>query len=233
MRYSANGITFPDSTVQTTAYTGGGGFVTSVSAPLSVTSGDLSVDLTSYATVSSPTFTGGINVEATGLTNIDYELIGTGLGVKLHSDATQLSTLTYNSLAISPGGMSPAIMYVTTTGLTFPDATSQATSATNLGYISQGTADGLYYSISNPSGFTSFSGTDAISAITGGSTSNISGNATISGQVLTYNGSQIYWNAGLSAPTQTNAVWAYGGWYSANATGIYDGYMNYYTVLTF
>ena len=96
----------------------------------------------------------------------------------------------------------------------------------------QGQLDGKY-STSNPSGFTNFSSMDAISAVTGGSTSSISGGATIGGQVLTYNGSQIYWNAGFSAPTQTNAVWAYGNWYNANVTGIYDGYMNYYTVLTF
>jgi hypothetical protein len=216
------------------------------------------------------------------------------------ADTTQMRS---TGLTLSTGG-----------SITFGDATTQTTSATNLGYISQGTADGLYYSISNPSGFTNntfdgtsaiqaisgnsamsvtagptssgqylkyngsnlewdtpggggvawgsisgnlydqtdlqgvldskystsnpsgftnFSGSDAISAITGGYTSSISGGATISGQVLTYNGSQIYWNAGFSAPSSTNAVWAYGNWYNANVTGIYDGYMNYYTVLTF
>ena len=219
-------------------------------------------------------------------------------------DATDTTQMRSTGLTLSTGG-----------SITFGDATTQTTSATNLGYISQGTADGLYYSISNPngftnntfdgtsaiqaisgnsassvtagpsmsgqylkyngynlewdtpgggggtawgsisgtlsdqtdlqgvldskystsnpSGFTNFSGSDAISAITGGYTSSISGGATISGQVLTYNGSQIYWNAGFSGPSSSNSVWAYGGWYSANVTGIYDGYMNYYTVLTF
>ena len=49
---SGGSITFGDATVQTTAYTGGGGFITSVSSPLAVASGDLSIDLTGYATES-------------------------------------------------------------------------------------------------------------------------------------------------------------------------------------
>jgi hypothetical protein len=239
-------------------------------------------------------------------------MAGFGFGVQMSNDHTKGTTVEFDGLDTYDGA---SHMQVNPTGLVFPDATTQTTSATNLGYISQGTADGLYYSISNPSGFTNntfdgtsaiqaisgnvamsvtagptssgqylkyngsnlewdtpgggggtawgaitgtlsdqtdlqgvldskystsnpsgftnFSGMDAISAITGGYTSSISGGATISGQVLTYNGSQIYWNAGFSAPSSTNAVWAYGNWYSANVTGIYDGYMNYYTVLTF
>ena len=78
---SGGSITFGDSTVQTTAYTGGGGYITSVTSPLAVTSGDLSIDLSGYATESF---------------------------------------------------------------------------VTSQGYITQGTADGLYYSISNPSGFIAF-----------------------------------------------------------------------------
>ena len=81
MQVTPTGLTFPDSTVQTTAYTGGGGYITSVSSPLGVTSGDLSIDLTGYATES----------------------------------------------------------YVTSQG-----------------YITQTTADGLYYDITNPSGFIAF-----------------------------------------------------------------------------
>jgi hypothetical protein len=201
-------------------------------------------------------------------------------------------------------------MNVNPTGLVFPDATTQTTSATNLGYISQGTADGLYYSISNPNGFTSnyfdataaiqavsnnyassvgnypsngnylkyngmslewdtpggggyitsvtaplsvsagdlsvdlsdyylnsnpngftnYQDSNAISAISGGATSSISGSPS-SGNVLGYNGSQITWVSNGSP--YSNSVWAYGNWYTANVTGIYDGYMNYYTVLTF
>jgi hypothetical protein len=76
MLVTPTGLTFPDATVQTTAATSG--LITSVTAPLAVTSGDLSIDLTGYATESF---------------------------------------------------------------------------VTGQGYITQGTADGLYYSISNPSGF--------------------------------------------------------------------------------
>jgi hypothetical protein len=254
---------------------------------------------------------GHITVNDYGIDS-DSEMAGFGFGVQKSSDHTKGTTVEFDGLDTYDGA---SHMQVNPTGLVFPDATTQTTSATNLGYISQGTADGLYYSISNPSGFTSnyfdataainavsnsyassvsnnpssgnylkyngmtlewdtpggggggvawgaitgtlsdqtdlqgvldskystsnpsgftnFSGYDAISAITGGGTSSISGGATSNGQVLTYNGSQIYWNAGASAPGYTNSVWAYGNWYSANVTGIYDGYMNYYTVLTF
>ena len=244
--------------------------------------------------------------------NSDSEMAGFGFGVQMSNDHTKGTTIEFDGLDTYDGA---SHMQVNPTGLTFPDATTQTTSATNLGYISQGTADGLYYCISNPSGFTNntfdgtsaiqavsgnsassvtagptssgqylkyngsnlewdtpgggggvawgsisgtisdqtdlqgvldskystsnpsgftnFSGYDAISAITGGGTSSISGSATSNGQVLTYNGSQIYWNAGAPAPSSSNSVWAYGNWYPANVTGFYDGYMNYYTVLTF
>ena len=250
------------------------------------------------------------NITASNTSDSDSEMAGFGFGVQKSSDHTKGTTVEFDGLDTYDGA---SHMNVNPTGLTFPDATTQTTSATNLGYISQGTADGLYYSISNPngftnntfdgtsaiqavsgnsassvtagptssgqylkyngsnlewdtpgggggvawgaitgnlydqtdlqgvldskystsnpSGFTNFSGMDAISAITGGYTSSIAGGATISGQVLTYNGSQITWVSNGSP--YTNSVWAYGNWYSANVTGIYDGYMNYYTVLTF
>ena len=252
------------------------------------------------------------NITVADTSNSDSEMAGFGFGVQMSNDHTKGTTVEFDGLDTYDGA---SHMQVNPTGLVFPDTSVQTTSATNLGYISQGTADGLYYSISNPNGFTSnsfnstdaiqavsnnyassvsnnpstgnylkyngmnlvwdtpggggggttwgtitgnlydqtdlqgvldskystsnpsgftnFSSSDAISAITGGYTSSIAGGATISGQVLTYNGSQIYWNAGFSAPSSSNSVWAYGNWYSANVTGIYDGYMNYYTVLTF
>ena len=64
---SAGGsITFGDSTVQTTAYTGGGGYITSVTSPLAVTSGDLSFDLAGYATESFVTSQGYISFSGDG-----------------------------------------------------------------------------------------------------------------------------------------------------------------------
>jgi hypothetical protein len=249
----------------------------------------------------------------TNATNVyDTEMAGDLFGVQLSSDHTKGTTLEFDGLDTYDGA---SHMQVNPTGLTFPDATTQTTSATNLGYISQGTADGLYYSISNPSGFTNntFDGTSAIQAVSGNSASSVTAGPTSSGQylkyngsnlewdtpgggggvawgsisgnindqsdlysalgdkypnsnpsnftsytdynaisalsggingnlyanpfssgsVLTYNGSQIGWSPGMSAPGYTNSVWAYGNWYSANVTGFYDGYMNYYTTLTF
>lgn len=52
------GITFPNGSVQTTAYTGSTpGYITSVSSPLSVTSGNLTVDLSAYLTTATATAT--------------------------------------------------------------------------------------------------------------------------------------------------------------------------------
>lgn len=248
------------------------------------------------------------NITASNTSDSDSEMAGFGFGVQKSSDHTKGTTVEFDGLDTYDGA---SHMQVNPTGLTFPDATTQTTSATNLGYISQGTADGLYYSISNPNGFTSnyfdataaiqavsnsyassvgnypsngnylkyngmtlewdtpgggggyitsvtaplsvsagdlsvylgdyylnsnpngftnYQDSNAISAISGGATSSISGSPS-SGNVLGYNGSQITWVSN-GAPYY-NSVWAYGNWYSANVTGIYDGYMNYYTVLTF
>jgi hypothetical protein len=258
--------------------------------------------------------TGGLMTGSiTNATNVyDTKMAGDLFGVQLSSDHTKGTTVEFDGLDTYDGA---SHMQVNPTGLVFPDATTQTTSATNLGYISQGTADGLYYSISNPSGFTNntFDGTSAIQAISGNSASSLIAGPSMSGQylkyngialewdtpgggggvawgaitgtlsdqtdlnsalgdkypnsnpsnftsytdynaisalsggingnlyanpfssgnVLTYNGSQIGWAPGMSPPGYTNSVWAYGNWYSANVTGIYDGYMNYYTVLTF
>ena len=74
------GITFPDASVQTTAYTGAApGYITSVSSPLSVTSGNLSVDLSAYLTsataastyapLAGATFTGEVITPASTTSN--------------------------------------------------------------------------------------------------------------------------------------------------------------------
>jgi hypothetical protein len=241
----------------------------------------------------------------------DAEMAGFGFGVQKSSDHTKGATLEYTGVHIYDGGNS---ITISPTTITFPDATTQTTSATNLGYISQGTADGLYYSISNPAGFTSnyFDSTAAIQAVSSNAASSVTASPT-SGQYLKYNGMALEWDTpgggggvswggisgtlsaqtdlqseldgkysasnpsgftnygstqnfsdisggttsslansasngyvlsydsssyalrwvAASTPGYTNSVWAYGNWYSANVTGIYDGYMNYYTVLTF
>ena len=58
-------------------------------------------------------------------------------------DATDTTQMRSTGISLSANG-----------AITFGDSTTQTTSATNLGYITQGTADTLYYPISsNPSGF--------------------------------------------------------------------------------
>jgi hypothetical protein len=213
----------------------------SLSAAGSITFGDATVQITAANPFNGGTISGDITIADAGDYNANYaknylNLAGPGTYVNIQAD--------YGiDLSNSNTGTE---LYLTSSGITFPDSTVQTTAYTGGGGVSwggisgtisdqtdlQGELDGKY-STSNPSGFTNFSGYDAISAITGGGTSSISGSATSNGQVLTYNGSQIYWNAGFSGPGSSNSVWAYGNWYPANVTGIYDGYMNYYTVLTF
>jgi len=313
------GVEFPDLTLQTTA-----GISAATAASTYQTLSGMSSYLTTSTAASTYTTFGytastyfllaggalnlNTNITASNTSDSDSEMAGFGFGVQKSSDHTKGTTVEFDGLDTYDGA---SHMNVNPTGLTFPDATTQTTSATNLGYISQGTADGLYYSISNPSGFTNntfgaseaiqavsnnyassvgnypssgnylkYNGTtlewdtpgggggyitsvtaplsvsagdlsvylgdyylnsnpngftnyqdsNAISAISGGATSSISGSPS-SGNVLGYNGSQITWVSNGSP--YYNSVWAYGNWYSANVTGIYDGYMNYYTVLTF
>ena len=81
----------------------------------------------------------------------DSEMSASVFGVELTSDTTQNASLSYTGLNVQITG---SAMNVTATGITFPDSTTQTTSATNLGYINQTTADTLYYPLStNPSGF--------------------------------------------------------------------------------
>jgi len=283
MQVNPNGLVFPDATVQTTA-------------ALPLTGGTV----TNAITVN----TGGINNTYLG---DDY------IGVS-ESSVGAVTNVNAGYIYLRDNFTPDNEFQISATGITFPDATTQTTSATNLGYISQGTADGLYYSISNPNGFTSnyfdstaaiqavsnsyassvsnnpssgnylkyngmtlewdtpgggggvawgaitgtlsdqtdlqgqldgkystsnpsgftnFSGYDAISAITGGSTNSISGSA-FGGQVLSYNGSQIYWNTPFSAPSYSESVWIYNSWQSATIKNVLDmSSYTYYNVLTF
>jgi hypothetical protein len=89
------------------------------------------------------------------------------------------------------------------------------------------------YPNSNPNGFTNYGSAQNFTDISGGTTSSLANSAS-NGYVLSYDSSSyaLRWVAPPGSPYY-NSVWAYGGWYNANVTGIYDGYMNYYTVLTF
>jgi hypothetical protein len=112
-------------------------------------------------------------------------------------------------------------------GVTFPDATVQATAGISAGdvsanyypntnpsgFVTSGDVASYYYPLSNPSGFISDAGYGSLYARENGG-----------------------WTAFTipPAPGTTNAVWAYSMWYSANVTNIYDpGSYSYYNVLTF
>jgi hypothetical protein len=100
--------------------------------------------------------------------------------------------------------------------ITFPDATTQTTAATNFnpaGYATESWVyAGFYPLYGNPSAFL----TDAPSDGT------------------TYGRNNAAWVATVSNPPYSNSVWTSGGYASASVTNIYDtGTSMYYNVLTF
>jgi len=103
---TAAGVTFPDNTVQTTAYTGG-----------------------SYLPLAGGAMNTGAEVTISDGSGHDSELAGWGLGVELSSDNAQGTTVEYNGLNVYN---SAGTMEVTPTGLTFPNASVQSTAF--LGY---------------------------------------------------------------------------------------------------
>ncbi len=198
------------------AVAGGAPFITSVTAPLSVTSNDLSVDLSAYLALSGGTMTGTILLPHQG-PGVDSELSGSGLLVELASDNNQFARLDYNLLTINSSALPTVSMSVTATGLTFPDATTQTTAGypnTNpLGFIDAAGVAANYYPLSNPSAFISDAGYGSLYARENGGWTSF----TIP-----------------PAPTYNNSVWTSGGWVSASVTNIYDtGSSQYYNVLTF
>jgi hypothetical protein len=72
----------------------------------------------------------------------DSEMSASVFGVELTSDNAQNASLSYGGLNVQISG---SAMNVTATGITFPDATIQTTSATNLGYIGDAPSDGSQY----------------------------------------------------------------------------------------
>jgi hypothetical protein len=121
--------------------------------------------------------------------------------------------LNYQALTINNGGSQ---MTVTPYGITFPDASTQTTAATNFnpaGYATEGWVyAGFYPLYGNPSAFL----TDAPSDGT------------------TYGRNNAAWVATIGNPPYSNSVWTSSGYVSATVTNIYDtGTMMYYNVLTF
>jgi len=137
MNVTATGITFPDSTVQTTAANpfNGGTIANSI------------------------TWDGGINTQQTeiGLTGFSYNNYDFNSSVIIDDNQSGIRVSNYGGGAVGTS--------IKQDGITFPDSTVQTTAAsltgyatesfvTSQGYITQTTADGLYYPLStNPSGY--------------------------------------------------------------------------------
>lgn len=108
------GITFPDASVQTTAYTGAApGYITSVSSPLSVTSGNLTIDLSAYLTTATATATyftiasaaGKANLSGATFTNkVNFTPVSGVAGINIGIGGTSASATTAGDLWISTGG---------------------------------------------------------------------------------------------------------------------------------
>jgi hypothetical protein len=205
---------------------GGGSYITSVTSPLSVTSGNLSVDLSAYLPSAGGTMTGQIT--GVGAGGIDTQMNNTWFRVGLSYPTTDFGKLEYNLLTIENASgntrVTPTGVILPASGtITFGDATTQNTAgypATNpSGFITGSPIDGILYAQLNNT-WTPFS--PGI------------GDAPADG--TTYGRNNNNWTSitpGLAAPMSYNAVWAYGNWYSANITTVTDGYGNYYNGLTF
>ena len=272
----------------------GGSYITSVTSPLAVTSGNLSVDLSGYLPLSGGAMTGDSTItNGSAISYIGSSLLGLQNGFDYgyvepnslkaeHSETLTYGTDTYtttvtgqqtsfafsgydnlgarsgsgsinfNSLSLSytssslsrssllsGDGVSGTISnYGTTTnwglsgsglvwnngtvygefnssGIRFPDGSIQSTAA--------------YYS---PPGWTYNFGQIAGDLTLGATYSNPTGSAPLAGNVLGFNGSYLQWVSVPSAPPYSEAVWAYGNWYSATIKTVYDTSYNYVNVLT-
>jgi hypothetical protein len=157
MIVNPTGLTFPDASVQTTAYTGGGGGGTwgSITGTLSDQT-DLQSALDAKLSLSGGTVTGTLAVQFVSgyYTTLQEGTIYVGDG------STGLVGLGVNSLNFSGGAV------YASTGITFPDASVQTTAAAGSGPANWGQITGTLssqtdlqgaldakYDASNPSGF--------------------------------------------------------------------------------
>jgi hypothetical protein len=142
-------------------------YITSVTAPLAVTAGDLSVDLSAYSTTAQaaalyyplsgnpsafitasaltpylPLAGGAMTGSITSSTaTYDTEMAGDLFGVQLSADHSKGTTVQFNGLDTYDGA---SHMLVTPTGLTFPDATVQTTAG-----LTDAPSDGSTYGRNN------------------------------------------------------------------------------------
>ena len=190
----------------------GGGYITSVSSPLSVTSNNLTVDLSTYLPLAGGTMTGYL-----------YSNLGTGMDsvmtegnfkVKDTGTPTSYGELNYNTLRIASAA---GQMQIGPGGITFPDATTQTTAgypnSNPLGFVDSAGVAANYYPLTNPSGFIGDAGYGALYARENGG-----------------------WTAITIPPSPgySSSVWTGSAYVSASVTNIYDtGSSQYYNVLTF
>jgi hypothetical protein len=202
------------------AVAGGGGFITSVTSPLSVTSNDLSVDLSAYLPLTGGTM-GGYLYSNIG-NGMDSVMTEGNFKVTNTSSPTDYGELTFNTLRLqnSVGGM-----VVGPDMITFPDATTQATagypaSGNPSGFLTDAPSDGSFYSRNN--------GAWAVPSF---------GVPEAPNDGLLYARNNLNWTSfstGLSSPPYSEAVWAYGNWYQTTVRNLYDpNYAQYYNVLSF
>ena len=132
---NTSGITFPDATVQTTA---------------AVTS-----DLTNYLTKDGGGLNTGGGLQFTGSDFVSKVNIS-GDGCVAHNlGGGGIASLKYNVIEITGGGATPDVTRIFPTGITFPDGTTQATSAlplsggTMTGQIISDVGDGYTSTLSN------------------------------------------------------------------------------------
>jgi hypothetical protein len=144
----SQGIVFPNGTIQTTAFTGAAAYISSVSSPLSVTSGNLSIDLSAYLTTSTAAST------YYPLTNPSAFITASALTPYL---TTSTASATYQTLA----GMSS---YLTTLAAASTYQTLSGMSA----YLTTASAATSYYPLSgNPSGFLTSAPVTSVAGRTG------------------------------------------------------------------
>jgi len=161
----SQGIVFPNGTIQTTAFTGvPADYITSVSSPLTVTSGNLSIDLSAYLTTSTAAST------YYPLTNPSAYITASALTPYL---TTSTASATYQTLA----GMSS---YLTTSAAASTYQTLSGMSA----YLTTASAATSYYPLTgNPSGFLTSAPVTSVAGRTGAitlSNTDISGLGTLS-----------------------------------------------------
>ena len=96
-------------------------FITSVTAPLAVTSGDLTVDLSDYLPLSGGTLDANSTIMASTAT-VNSLFAGDAFGLELSANPSENASLQYNGVQVQNA---IGTMSVTSSGLTFPDLSTQ------------------------------------------------------------------------------------------------------------